>query len=154
MAKRLFGAYVLVELAVVIALAYAIGFGWTLLLLLGTFALGVALAGSQARQQIRKLQSGLASPQGAVTDGLLVALGSVLTLVPGLVTSALGLFLLLPPTRPIARPVVAGLAARGLGRMPLIVNGSGVRAGRGDYIDGEVIDVTDFEQPSLPRYTD
>ena len=79
MAKRLFGAYVLVELAVVIALAYAIGFGWTLLLLLGTFALGVALAGSQARQQIRKLQSGLASPQGAVTDGLLVALGTVLT---------------------------------------------------------------------------
>jgi UPF0716 protein FxsA len=153
MAKRLFGAYVLVELAVVIALAYAIGFGWTLLLLLGTFALGVGLAGSQARQQIRKLQSGLASPHGAVTDGLLVALGTVLTLVPGLVTSVLGLFLLLPPTRPIARPVVARLAARGLGRMPLIVNG-GVRAGRGDYIEGEVIDVTDFDQPSLPRYTD
>lgn len=154
MAKRLFGAYVLVELAVVIALAYAIGFGWTVLVLLGTFALGVAIAGSQAKQQIRKLQSGLASPRGAITDGLLVALGTVLTLVPGLVTSALGLFLLLPPTRPIARPAVAALAARGIGRMPLIVSGSGVRASRGDYIDGEVIDVTDIEPPSLPRFTD
>lgn len=154
MAKRLFGAYVLIELAVVIALAYAIGFGWTVLLLIGTFAVGLALAGSQARQQIRKLRSGLESPQGAVTDGLLVALGTVLTVIPGLVTSALGLLLLLPPTRPVARPVVAALAARGIGRMPLIVSGSGVRPGRGDYIDGEVIDVTDIEPPSLPRYTD
>jgi UPF0716 protein FxsA len=154
MAKRLFGAYVLVELAVVIALAYAIDIGWTVLLLVGTFAVGLALAGSQARQQIRKLRSGLESPRGAVTDGLLVALGTVLTVIPGLVTSALGLLLLLPPTRTVARPVVAALAARGIGRIPLIVSGSGVRAGRGDYIDGEVIDVTDFEPPSLPRYTD
>jgi UPF0716 protein FxsA len=154
MAMRVFLVYVLVELAVLVALASTIGFGWTVLLLLGTFVLGLALAGSQAKQQIRKLQSGLASPQGAVSDGLLVALGSVLTLIPGLVTSAVGLLLLLPPTRTAARPVVAALAARGIGRMPLIVNGSRVREGRGDYIDGEVIDVTDFEPPSLPRHTD
>jgi UPF0716 protein FxsA len=159
MAMRVFLVYVLVELAVLVALASTIGFGWTLLLLLGTFALGLALAGSQARQQLRKLQSGLASPQGVATDGLLVALGTMLTLVPGLVTSAAGLFLLLPPTRTVARPAVAALAARGIGRMPLIVNGSRVRAGRGDYIDGdyidgEVIDVTDYEPPSLPRYSD
>ena len=44
---RLFLVYVLVELAVVVALASTIGFGWTLLLLIGTFALGLALAGSQ-----------------------------------------------------------------------------------------------------------
>lgn len=157
MAMRVFLVYVLVELAVLVALASTIGFGWTVLVLLGTFALGLALAGSQARQQIRKLQSGLASPQGAASDGLLVALGMVLTLVPGLVTSALGLLLLIPPTRKVAQPMVAALAARGIGRMPLIVGGvgSGVRTGRGDYIDGEVIDVTDYEPPSLPpRYTD
>jgi len=152
MAMRVFLVYVLVELAVLVALASTIGFGWTLLVLLGTFAFGLALAGSQAKQQIRRLQSGLASTQGAVGDGLLVALGTVLTLVPGLVTSALGLLLLLPPTRSAARPMVAALVARRIARMPVVV---GVRPSRGDYIDGEVIDVTDFDQPSLPpRYLD
>ena len=153
MAMRLFLVYVLAELAVVVGLASTIGFGWTLLILVGTFALGLALAGSQAKRQIRKLQSGLATPQGAVTDGALVALGSVLTMIPGLLTSVLGLILLLPPTRALARPAVAALAARQLGRMPLIVTSTGpggFRTMRRDYVDGEVVDVTDVQQPGLP----
>lgn len=159
MAMRLFLIYVLVELAVVVGLASTIGFGWTFLLVVGTFALGLALAGSQLRRQVQRLQSGLSSPHGAVSDGALVALGTVLTVVPGLVTSVLGLLLLLPPTRALARPAVAGLAARGLSRVPLIVTTAGpgpVRPDRGVYIDGqvidgEVIDVTDVEPPRLPR---
>jgi UPF0716 protein FxsA len=163
MAKRLFALYVLVELAAVIALAYAIGFGWTVLLLLGTFAVGLAVAGSQATRQLQRLRSGLATPQGAATDGVLIALGSVLTIVPGFVTSVLGLALLLPPTRVVARPAVMALAARGLGRMPLLVTSPGsyqpypsepYRASRRDYIDGEVIDVTeDVTVVDRPRLT-
>ncbi len=159
MAMRLFLVYVLVELGVVVALASTIGLGWTFLAVVGTFFFGLVLAGSQLKRQARRLQSGLVSPQGAVTDGVLVALGTVLTVIPGLVTSALGLLLLAPPTRVLARPVVAGLAARGLGRVPFIVTAAGStasRGARGDYIDGEVIDVTDYdvtnhEQPTLPR---
>jgi len=155
MVKRLFGLYVLVELAAVIALAYTIGFGWTVLLLLGTFAVGLAVAGSQATRQLQKLRSGLATPQGAATDGVLIALGSVLTVVPGFVTSVLGLLLLLPPTRVVARPAVMALAARGLGRVPLLVTSTGpYRPARRDYIDGEVLDVTDdvivVDPPRLP----
>lgn len=155
MFKRLFGLYVLVELLVVIGLVYAIGFGWTVLLLLGTFALGIALAGSQMTRQLGRLRSGLAEPQGAATDSVLIALGTVLTVVPGLVSSALGLLLLTPPTRAVARPMVAALAARGLARMPLVVTAPGARAPRGDYIEGEVIDVSDdvivVDAPQLPR---
>ena len=155
MAMRLFLVYVLVELAVVVGLVSTVGFGWTFLLVVGTFALGLALAGSQAKRQVQRLQSGLTSPQGAVSDGALVALGTVLTVVPGLVTSALGLLLLLPPTRAVARPAVTALAARGLGRMPLIVTtGDLHRPTRGEYVDGEVIDVTDVEQPRLPKRPD
>ena len=51
----LFWIYVVVELAVVVALASTIGLGWTLLLLLGTFVLGLALAGSQINRQLRRL---------------------------------------------------------------------------------------------------
>lgn len=157
MGMRLFLIYVLAELAVVVALASTIGFGWTVLLLVATFALGLALAGSQLKAQVRRLRSGLGAPQSAVSDGMLVALGTVLTVVPGLLTSLLGLLLLAPPTRVLARPAVAALAARTLGRMPLLVaTGMPRRTAHGDfvdgeYVDGEVVDVTDYQQPRLPR---
>jgi UPF0716 protein FxsA len=159
MAMRLFLIYLVVELAVVVALASTIGFGWTMLVLLGASLFGFVLAGSQVKRHIRRLRSGVATPQGAVTDGALVALGSVLVFIPGLVTTAAGLLLLLPPTRAVARPVVTALAAR---RLPLITvataaAGSRPSAGRGDYIDGEVIDVRDdpaVEPQALPHKPD
>ncbi len=90
MAMRLFLIYLVVELAVVVALVSTIGFGWTVLALLGTSVLGFVLAGSQVKRHIRRLRSGLATPQGAVTDSALVALGTVLVFIPGLVTTARG----------------------------------------------------------------
>ncbi|MGZ6779577.1 MAG: FxsA family protein [Mycobacterium sp.] len=155
MAMRLFLIYLVVELAVVVALISTIGFGWTVLALLGTSVLGFVLAGSQVKRHLQRLRSGLTTPQGAVTDSALVALGTVLVVVPGLVTTAAGLLLLMPPTRAVARPVLTAMAAR---RMPLItaatVAGSRRATGRGDYIEGEVIDVVDVEPQALPRKLD
>ncbi|MCV7129280.1 MULTISPECIES: FxsA family protein [Mycolicibacterium] len=160
MAMRLFLIYVVVEMAVVVALASTIGFGWTVLLLAGAFLLGLALAGSQLRRHLRRLQSGLtlADAQGAVTDSVLVALGTVLVVIPGLASSVLGALLLLPPTRAAARPMITAMAAR---RAPLIVGVTTVgsaagRARRRDYIDGEVVEVVDVppvstDQPRLPE---
>jgi UPF0716 protein FxsA len=169
MAMRLFLIYVVVELAVLVALASVIGFGWTVLAVGASFLVGLALAGSQVRRHLHRLQSGLtaANTQGAVTDSLLVALGTVLVVIPGLASSVLGVLLLLPPTRAVARPVVTAMAVK---RAPLIVGVSAAgraaagarsdrtnRRGRGDYIDGEVIDVKDVddvrdgEQPRLPE---
>jgi UPF0716 protein FxsA len=149
MAMRLFLIYVVVELAVVVALVSTIGFGWTVLALLGTSLLGFVLAGSQVKRHVRRLRTGFTTPQGAVTDGALVALGTVLVFVPGLVTTAAGLLLLLPPTRAAARPVLTAMAAR---RVPLItVAASAPRrdvSGHGDYIDGEVLDVSDVSDVS------
>ena len=89
MAMRLFLIYVVVELAVVVALVSTIGFGWTCCCCSGTFVVGFALAGSQVKRHIRRLRSGLtAATQGAVTDSVLVALGTVLVVVPGLASSA------------------------------------------------------------------
>jgi UPF0716 protein FxsA len=148
MAMRLFLIYVVVELAVIVALTSTIGFGWTILALLATWLIGVTLAGSQLKRHIRRLQSGLnaATVQGAAADSLLVALGTVLVVIPGLASSVVGSLLLLPPTRAVGRPLVTAMAAR---RVPLVVaagptaaTGWGYDAsGRGDYIDGEVVDV-------------
>src|SRR5882757_3701891 len=159
MAMRLFLIYTLVELAVIVALTWTIGFGWTVLLLLGTFVVGLALAGSQVKRHIRRLPSGLTATtiQGAAADSVLVALGTVLVVIPGLASSALGALLLLPPTRAAARPLVTAMAAR---RVPLVVTGAGSAAaagwgydaaGRGDYIDGEVVDVVDVQPSALER---
>src|SRR5882757_3504747 len=78
MAMRLFVIYTVVELAVIVALASTIGFGWTVLLLLTTFVVGLALAGSQVKRHMRRLRSGLtaATVQGAAADSVLAALGS------------------------------------------------------------------------------
>lgn len=153
MAMRLFGLYVLIEIAVVVALAATIGIGWTLLVVLATFVLGVALAGAQLRRHLSRLRSGLtaATVQGAAADSVLVALGTVLVVLPGLASSVFGVLLLLPATRAVARPLVTAVAAR---RMPLIttgVAGWGAAARRADYIDGEVVDVTDVAQPQIER---
>src|SRR5690348_15903282 len=99
MVLRLFLIYAVVELAVIVALASTIGFGWTVLVLLGTFMLGLVVAGPQIKRHVGQLRAGFDNPQRAVTDSVLVALGTVLVALPGLVTTALGLLLLLPPTR-------------------------------------------------------
>jgi UPF0716 protein FxsA len=163
MVSRLFLVYVLVELTVVVALASTIGLGWTLLLLLAAFVAGLALAGSQLKRQLTRLRSGLTSQQSQLaTDGALVALGSVLVVVPGLVTTAAGLLLLLPPTRAAARPMLTAMAARAIGRRAPLITVTTVGADRypprpgPDYIDGEVLDVVDVadvpvvDPPALP----
>ena len=154
MVKRLFLLYPVIELVVFVALASTIGFGWTVLLLITAFVVGLALAGSQVKRHIRRLRAGLnaATVQGAAADSVLVALGTVLVVIPGLASSVVGALLLLPPTRAAARPLVTAMAAR---RLPLITVGvPGYPAPRGDYIDGEVIDVVDVEPAAVERKPD
>ncbi|MBI3227244.1 MAG: membrane protein FxsA [Mycolicibacterium cosmeticum] len=153
MAMRLFLVYVLVELAVVVGLVSTIGFGWTVLALLVTFGLGLALAGTQLTRQLARLQNVLRGRTGAdhqtlASDSLLVALGTVMVVIPGLASSVVGALLLLPPTRVVGRPLVAGLVNRQLSRsVPVMVFSPGGQqprnAGHGEYVDGEVIDVVD-----------
>ncbi|WP_422747220.1 FxsA family protein [Mycobacterium sp. WMMD1722] len=157
MAMRLFLVYAVVEIAVVVALVSTIGLGWTLLASLAAFVLGLALAGSQLKRHVQRLRTGLTgrNAQGAVTDSALVALGTVLVVVPGVASTVVGALLLLPPTRAAARPVVTALAARGIGRrVPLIVVDTPAGPRRRDYIDGEVIDVVDVDQTAVQRRPD
>lgn len=138
--SRLFLVYLVVEAAALAALIATIGFGWTLLLIIGSFVAGLLLAGSQLRAQLRRLLGGRrggafgggALADGALADGALVAVGTLLVVVPGLVSTVAGLLVLLPPTRSVVRRV-AGARRSGPYR----------RAARADVIDGEVGDVID-----------
>ncbi|KRD20573.1 hypothetical protein ASE48_01855 [Mycobacterium sp. Root265] len=152
MVKRLFLVYLLVELAVLVGLVYTIGFGWTVLAVLATFLVGLALAGRQLTRHLGRLQSALnsrAASNELATDSALVALGAVLVFIPGVASSVLGALLLMPPTRRIARPVAVAVIGRSLAKAtPLVMTYSTGATGyqqprRTDYVEGEVIDVVD-----------
>jgi UPF0716 protein FxsA len=166
MVSRLLLVYAVVELAAVFALVWTLGWGWTLLILLATFVLGwgllAPLAGSQLLHQLGRMRSGAQEPQSTLGDGALVTVATGLVLVPGLVTTVVGTLLLMPPVRAVAGPSVTAIALRSLRRrVPLVSYGAaftesrrgyaaGFAEGR-DYIDGEVIDVTEFDPPALPK---
>jgi UPF0716 protein FxsA len=164
MVSRLLLVYAVVELAAIFALVWTIGWGWTLLTLLVTFVLGwgflAPMAGSQLIRDIGRMRSGLKEPRRTLGDGALVTVATGLVLVPGLVTTVLGMLLLLPPVRAAAGPGLTNIALRGLQRRaPLLVSYPTTftdfrhqsASDDGDYIDGEVIDVHDFEPAALPK---
>src|SRR5215813_9989819 len=83
-----------VEIAVVIAVGHAIGWAWTLLLLLATSVIGGYLLRSEGGRAWRAFREDAAAgrpPGNAATDGMLVLAGGVFMLVPGFVSDAVGL---------------------------------------------------------------
>ena len=85
----------------------------------GGMSSGIATQGCRrVIQRFRRAGRGEVTAESALADGALVATGSVLMFVPGLVTGVLGLLLLLPPTRAVARPVLEKLSNRRFGPLP------------------------------------
>jgi UPF0716 protein FxsA len=104
----------IVEIAVLIAVGRVIGVGWTLALMLATSVLGGWLLRTQGARAWRTFRAEVNAgrpPGNAVTDGLLVLLGGMFMLVPGFVSDAIGLLLIAPPTRRLARALVLSVAA-------------------------------------------
>ncbi len=94
------------EIAVFVAVVGAIGAGWSILLLAATTVLGLVLLRREGIRGWRAFRTAAQSgrPPGAqVTNSLVGLLGALLFAMPGLITSAVGLFLLLPPFRGLAR---------------------------------------------------
>ena len=161
MLSRLLLIYAVVEVAVIFALVSTIGWGWTLLVLLATFLLGwgvlAPMAGWQLIDRIGRLRFGLTDPRSAASDGALVTLATVLVLIPGVASTALGVLLLMRPVRAIAGPGLTAIAMRRLQRrIPRVsyVTTSRTEARSAedpDYIDGEVIDVRDVARPVSPN---
>jgi UPF0716 protein FxsA len=98
--------YVVAEVAAVWAVGSAIGFFPTIGLLLAGAFLGSWLARRQGAKAAKAFMATARAGKPAhaeITDGMLVALGGLLILLPGFVSDAAGLLLLLPPTRSLFR---------------------------------------------------
>ncbi len=90
------------EMVILIKLGAEIGFGPTLLIVIGTGVLGAALARSQGLSIWLQIQQELQMgrmPAEQLVDGLLILVGGIVLLTPGLITDFLGLLLLIPVTR-------------------------------------------------------
>jgi UPF0716 protein FxsA len=97
------------EVFVAIALAGAIGWLATILLLIASWPIGTWAMRSQGRAALRRLGDAVAAgrpPGREVFDGALVLIGGALLIVPGFITDILGASLLLRPTRSLVRALL------------------------------------------------
>ncbi len=99
----------IVELYVIVQVAGGIGVLETLGLLIVVSIVGAWLVKAEGYGVIRRVQAKTASgeiPGKELVDGALILFAGALMLTPGFVTDAVGLLLLLPPTRAIVRSFV------------------------------------------------
>ncbi|RKS67898.1 UPF0716 protein FxsA [Motilibacter peucedani] len=107
----------LAEIWVIVQVGQAIG-GWqTFALLLLESLLGgwiVKREGVRAWRALRASLAGGGLPSRELLDAALVLVGGTLLLAPGFLTDVVGFFLVLPPTRPVARRLVTAVLVRRL----------------------------------------
>jgi UPF0716 protein FxsA len=111
---------VLLELAVFVVVGRAIGFGSALLAVFAVSLLGLVLLrreGMRAWRGFRAAAEAGQPPGRQVTDGLVGLVGALLLAVPGLVSGLVGLLLLVPPVRGLARGGVQRAAERRVSSM-------------------------------------
>jgi len=143
----LFIAVPILELYVIVKVGGLIGVLPTLVLLFGMSLLGATLLRHQGRGAWQRFNRALAErrfPGREVADGLMITIGGVLLLTPGFITDAVGLLLLIPPSRAIARRVLQAWVARRF----LVVGASGMRGARDPgqgYDPGQASRPYDFE---------
>ncbi|WJZ02601.1 FxsA family protein [Corynebacterium freiburgense] len=99
--------YIVLEMLAFWGIATWLGVGWALLLLVGCFFAGLFLAAFEMRRISFAATQGQTTPGKLAGDYGLLAAGSVLVALPGFVTTFLGVLLIIPPTRAIARKVLA-----------------------------------------------
>jgi UPF0716 protein FxsA len=114
------------ELYVIIQVGELIGVAPTLALLLADALLGAWLVKHQGRGAWRRFNEALAArrfPGREVVDGVLIVIGGTLLLTPGFITDIFGFFLLIPPTRALARRLLRRFT---IGRFAVVtVGGAG-----------------------------
>ncbi|HOY10547.1 MAG TPA: membrane protein FxsA [Candidatus Omnitrophota bacterium] len=98
-----------VELYLLIKVGGAIGAANTIFLIIATGALGAALARAQGFAVLRRIQDSLNEgrmPTDDMVNGVMILVGGILLLTPGIITDALGFLLLIPATRDIIKALI------------------------------------------------
>lgn len=108
----LFALMPVIELALLIEVGRYIGTAATVGIVLVTGALGAAAMRTQGLSVVRRIRGDMDRgqvPAEGLIDGVMVFVGGLMLLAPGLLTDAAGFVLVLPPTR---RAIKRGLRTR------------------------------------------
>jgi UPF0716 protein FxsA len=140
----LFFAAVLAEVASIVIVSGALGW-WTFALLIAGIALGMAILSGRGVAIVREVVTALRSGHSAtapLVDGALIAVAGLLFIVPGFLSDAAAIALLLPPLRTRARDrIVAWVRVRFRGATGTAQPG----------FDRDIIDVESSDAPPPPR---
>lgn len=102
------------ELAILLKIHTYFSLGGTLALVIGTGILGASLARWQGVRQLGLIQQAVAAgkmPAPHLVDGVLILLAGAVLVTPGLITDALGFFLLFPPRPELGQALGGKMAA-------------------------------------------
>ena len=146
----------LAEIYVLIQVGQVIGPWWTIVLLILDSLFGSWLIRHEGRRAWQALREALDTgrmPSTELADGALILVGGTLMLSPGFLTDALGIVLILPFTRPLARRVLSRVIADRLvmvtpgaawshapGGASTRASGRGTTGPEGPIVRGEVVD--------------
>jgi UPF0716 protein FxsA len=118
----LFTLIPLIELALLIKIGQVIDLGPTIALVLITGVVGAFLARLEGLRTFTRIRSELFQgrmPADSLIDAMLILAAGILLVTPGVLTDAVGLLLLLPPTRALVR---RRLKTRMLGSFRIMTN--------------------------------
>lgn len=118
-------AYFAVEVLAFWGIANLIGLGWALLAVLALMAFGAFAASVSLRSALTRAAQGRSSVGRLAGDSALLIVGWALCIVPGFVSSTIGLLLVLPPTRALVRGMLTTRVRRNIEQMGMRVYESG-----------------------------
>lgn len=151
----LFTLLPMAEIYLLVRLWDAIGLGPTILIALGTGALGAALARQQGLATLSRLSRQVSAgepPTDTLVDGAFILLAGAVLITPGVLTDAFGFALLLPPVRAVIKPLLLAALRKRL-RRSVTSRGAvytwgvsdptagGHEPSQGKVIDAEVLEV-------------
>lgn len=144
----------LAEIAGFVLLGGLIGLPATMAVVIGTALLGASLFRLQGVETWRRAEEAMKRGEPPVAEmfaGVLLFVAAVLLILPGFLTDAAGLLLLVPPLRMAVARLAAARFARNA-HIHVHMSGMGPRPPQGDgpIIEGEAEEIGE-EKPTLPR---
>ncbi len=138
-------AYFAIEIGAFVAMGYFLGYAWAILVTLFAAFFGFLLlqrSGRKVFAELRRASRNEVDPRDPLIDTALLAASSLLLVVPGIVSTIVGVIMLAPPVRKLLRPAVVAVGAK---RFTASMTRAGLYTTRGfvagTVIDGTVVDV-------------
>jgi UPF0716 protein FxsA len=148
------------EIYVMVIVSQAIGFFWMLTLVFLSTLAGILVLRHRGRvhwQRLRGAVSDRRPPAREAFDGVMITTGASLLIIPGFITSGIGLLLLFPPTRYLVRIATFFLFASRFSVATSTATWTasrygGPRTGEQTYdMEVEAVDVTDRVDSTAPQ---